>query len=162
VRWVLQNIASHGGDPTRIFLAGHSAGAVHVAEFIAHPQFHPGPAGPGVKGAIVISVAVDSTKFPMGDGNKAYYGADPEKWPEQHALPGLLKASPPLLVAYAELDPPAFEEQSKLLNEALCRLNRCPRLVMVPQHSHQSQTFSINTVESALTEAMLEFVKNTK
>jgi acetyl esterase/lipase len=40
VRWVQRNIASHGGDPKRVFLMGHSAGAVHTASYIAFPEHH--------------------------------------------------------------------------------------------------------------------------
>ena len=36
----------YGGDPDRIFLLGQSAGAVHVAAYTAHPQFH-GEGGAG-------------------------------------------------------------------------------------------------------------------
>jgi acetyl esterase/lipase len=35
VAWVRANIAEHGGDPERIVLAGHSAGAAHVAGYLA-------------------------------------------------------------------------------------------------------------------------------
>jgi triacylglycerol lipase len=40
VQWVSDNIASRGGDPARIYLMGHSAGAVHVASYVSHPEFH--------------------------------------------------------------------------------------------------------------------------
>ena len=36
VRWTADNAATHGGDRNRIFLMGHSAGATHVAIYVAH------------------------------------------------------------------------------------------------------------------------------
>ena len=44
VRYLEANIEALGGNPSRIFLMGQSAGAVHVASYIAHPEFH-GPRG---------------------------------------------------------------------------------------------------------------------
>jgi triacylglycerol lipase len=161
VRWVRANIAQYGGDPDRIFLAGHSAGAVHVGDYVAFPQFHAAP-GTGLKGAILISSAADVTRFPMGPNNVAYYGDDASKYGERSALPGLTRSSLPLLVTYGELEPPTFVEQAKLLNEALCRAGKCPRFVMVKDHSHQSQPFSINTGDDSVTRHMLEFVNSTK
>ena len=38
VQWVSQNIASRGGDPAKIYLMGHSAGARHVAGYVSHPD----------------------------------------------------------------------------------------------------------------------------
>ena len=35
VAWVAQNIGEYGGDPSRVVLAGHSAGATHVAGYLA-------------------------------------------------------------------------------------------------------------------------------
>jgi acetyl esterase/lipase len=36
VAWLKDHIAEYGGDPARIFLWGHSAGAAHVADYLAH------------------------------------------------------------------------------------------------------------------------------
>jgi acetyl esterase/lipase len=162
VKWVIDNIAGHNGDPARIFLAGHSAGAVHVADYLAFPQFQAGPGGPGIKGAILISGLFDVARFPAGAGNKAYYGEDASKYAEYSSQPGLLKTAAPLLVAYAELDPPEFVVESKALNEALCKAERCPRLVELAKHSHMSETLSINTGDTLLVSPIAEFVKNTK
>ena len=55
VRWAGDNAAAHGGDANRVYLMGHSAGATHVAIYVAHTQFH-GPKGSGLAGAMFSSV----------------------------------------------------------------------------------------------------------
>ena len=35
VGWLQRNIAAYGGDPGKIVVAGNSAGAVHVASYVA-------------------------------------------------------------------------------------------------------------------------------
>ena len=37
------NASAHGGDPERIYLIGHSAGATHIATYLYHPNpgIHP-------------------------------------------------------------------------------------------------------------------------
>jgi acetyl esterase/lipase len=47
LRWVFDTIAGHGGDPDKVFLFGHSAGATHAGTYAAMPQFH-GPKGIGI------------------------------------------------------------------------------------------------------------------
>lgn len=39
VKWVSQNIASHGGDPNRIVLVGHSAGAYNAIMLALDPRY---------------------------------------------------------------------------------------------------------------------------
>ncbi len=34
--WLQLHVASYGGDPTKIYLWGHSAGAAHVGDYLAH------------------------------------------------------------------------------------------------------------------------------
>jgi acetyl esterase/lipase len=36
VAWLKSHIAEYGGDPNKIFLWGHSAGAAHVGDYVAH------------------------------------------------------------------------------------------------------------------------------
>ncbi len=158
VRWVRANIAAHGGDPARVFLMGHSAGAVHVASYVAQPTFH-SPDGIGLAGAVLVSGLFDLTARPPGPPEKAYFGEDTATYAERSSLPGLLKARIPLLVVYAELDPPAFEQESEKLNAALCQEKRCPKLVKLPGHSHISEVYAINTKDVGLTNEILAFTK---
>jgi len=162
VQWVSANIAARGGEPARIYLMGHSAGAVHVASYVSHPEFHKVKGG-GLAGAIMVSGIYDLTAGAAGEPEKAYFGSDPSVYAERSSMKGLQATKIPLMITGAELDPPIFQEQLHLLRQALCKGPAgCPHTFMLPQHSHMSEVYSINTADTRLTDEILEFVKTGK
>lgn len=159
VQWVTKEIAARGGDPSRIYLTGQSAGAVHVAGYVSHPELHKVKGG-GLAGAIMVSGLYDLTASPAGDAELAYFGSDPSRYAERSSLKGLLESRIPLMITAAELDPPRFIEQYELVKQATCKgPNGCARSFMLPQHSHMSEVYAINTEDTRLTDQILEFVK---
>jgi triacylglycerol lipase len=163
VQWVADNIAGRGGDGARIFLMGHSAGASHVAGYVSHPEFYRAKGG-GLAGAIMVSGIYDLATWPVGGvPETAYYGADTSLYPERSAMKGLLTTDIPLMFAVAEMDLTYFVQQFDLMKEATCKGARgCARSVMLPQHSHMSEVFAINTDDKRLTDPILEFTKTGK
>jgi triacylglycerol lipase len=159
--WIDKNIAARGGDPKQLFLMGHSAGAAHVASYVADERLHPA-ASPALKGALMLSGLFSITPHLIAAEPpvKAYFGDDIGKFAERSAIMGLLKTRVPLWVAYAELDPPAFELQADILNQALCTVGRCPTFARFAGHSHMSEIYSINSDDATVSNAMLAFVKN--
>lgn len=159
--WVYKNIAARGGDPKQVFLMGQSAGAVHVASYVADEKLHP-IASPSLKGALMLSglFSVTPNLIAAEPPVKVYFGEDASKFAERSALVGILKTRTPLWVAYSELDPPAFELQADILNQALCTVGRCPTFVRFAGHSHMSEIYSINSDDATIDNAMLAFVKN--
>ena len=162
VAWVAGKIGERGGDPARIYLMGHSAGAVHVANYVSHPEFYKVRDG-GLAGAVMISGIYDLTASPLGDPEIAYFGSDPSRYAERSSLQGLLTTNIQLMIAAAELDPPRFVEQFELLKQAACkRPSGCAHATMLPQHSHMSEMYSINTADGRLTDEIRDFVKTGK
>ena len=162
VQWVSDKIVERGGDPARIHLMGHSAGAVHVANYVSHPQFHKVKGG-GLAGAILLSGIYDLTATPLADPERAYFGADPARYAEQSSLQGLATTDIPLMLVTAELDPAGFVLQFDLGKQATCkRASGCARAIVLPQHSHMSEVYSINTADTRLTDEILDFVKTGK
>src|SRR5579863_858136 len=102
VQWVNEKIGERGGDPTRIYLMGHSAGAVHVASYVSHPEFHKVKNG-GVKGAIMVSGIYDLTAGPLNEPERRYFGNDASQYASESSLPGLLKTEIPLMAVSSEL-----------------------------------------------------------
>jgi acetyl esterase/lipase len=162
IQWVSKEIGERGGDPARIYLMGHSAGAVHVASYVSHPEFYRVKNG-GVKGAIMVSGIYDLTSNRLGEPEQTYFGSDASHYDAQSALPGLLTTNIPLMAVSSELDPPIFVKQIDLFKEASCkRPGGCARTVILPQHSHMSEVYSINTADTRLTDQILDFVKTGK
>lgn len=162
VAWVAANIGERGGDPARIYLMGHSAGAVHVANYVSHPEFHKVKGG-GLAGAVMVSGIYEMGASPLGDAEIAYFGSDPSRYAERSSLQGLLATDIPLMIAAAELDPPRFVEQFNLVKQATCKgPNGCARATMLQQHSHMSEVYAINAIESRLADEILQFVKTGK
>jgi acetyl esterase/lipase len=158
VRFVADTIKTYGGDPGRVFLMGHSAGATHVATYVAHKEFH-GPKGSGLAGAIFSSGIYDLAKEEPNEARTAYFGSDPARYAERSALPGLIDSNIPFMISSAELDPPTMEQQFNLLKEAMCKSERgCIRAIVLPKHSHMSESYSINTPDTQLSNQILEFM----
>jgi triacylglycerol lipase len=157
LKWVRENIAASGGDPHRIILMGHSAGAAHVAQYVAHPQFHAAP-GSGLAGAVLLSGIFDPVTAEANPPLHAYFGTDTTQYPARSAVPGLVASKVPLLIAYAELDPQDFHSQSGQLNTALCNAGRCQGLYKLMGHSHMSEVYSINSADKTVTTLMKQLV----
>jgi acetyl esterase/lipase len=162
IQWVSEQIGERGGDPSRIYLMGHSAGAIHVASYVSHSEFYKVKNG-GVKGAIMLSGIYDLTAAPLTDPERAYFGSDASHYAAESSLSGLLKTNIPIMAVSSELDPPSFVKQLELFKEATCkRPSGCARTLMLPQHSHMSEVYSINTADTRLTDQILDFVKTGK
>jgi alpha/beta hydrolase fold len=154
VRWLKQNIAGYGGDPDKIVVAGSSAGAVHVASFVAGQ----GGADPTTvaAAAMLSGIYVIGTPRP-GEPEHVYYGPNPG--PEVSSLPGLLDTTVPLLFSVAERDPARFQQEAAgVVSAWLARHGTVPDLVWVAGHNHMSTAGSLTVDEAALGTALTRFV----
>jgi triacylglycerol lipase len=152
VAWTREKIRDFGGDPGRIFLMGHSAGAAHAGGYIART------ATPPVIGAILVSGTFDLRPQIEIPGQKSYFGANTEVWPERSSIKGLADSTLPLLVAHAEIDVPYYIDQAETLKAARCARQNCPTFVVLKDHSHMSEIYAVNTGDTTLTDEILAFV----
>jgi triacylglycerol lipase len=158
VRWLRANADSIGADPDRIFLMGTSAGAAHVAGFIAHDRFAADRAG--VAGAIMLSGIYDLRSIQSDGMAQSYYGADPAKWEAMSPMPGLIESPIPLLFVLTQHDPQPFERQALQLIEAwVARHGHWPNFVRLLGHNHLTSTFHLNTDDRVLGDQMLQFMQ---
>ena len=159
--WVRRNIAGYGGDPARIFLYGQSAGGTHVAHYVFDERLQPADGRDGVVGAILQSAVLDPLGGPAGLNVEAYFGKDRALWAERGLLAKLDGRKVPVFVVYAELDPPPFREQARLLIEGLRKRDGTPpRSMELAGHNHISEIAHVGSDDdAAYGRALVEFVK---
>ncbi len=156
VSWLQGNIAQYGGDPNKIFLWGHSAGAAHVGDYVAAVQRE--GKTPVIAGAILTSGFYELPKNEVSIW-KSYYGEDISKYPEMSSLPWLVKSPTPLLVTNAELDPESFKPQTTMLVDALKKAGKPVTYLYLKGHNHLSELDAVNTSDHSLSGPVLSFVK---
>lgn len=140
VAWLRSNIGAYGGDPDRIFLIGQSAGAAHVAGYLAAAD----PAAPRVAGGIMLSGLYDVTSLAKGPLELQYFGTDDAMSVRQSSLDGLIASPVPMLFTVAEHDPPTFQKQAALLVERwFAAKGALPRLLCLPDANHMTGALAI-------------------
>jgi triacylglycerol lipase len=166
--WARARVASYGGNPEHIVLAGESAGAAHVAAASLVKRFHP-PEGLRIAGAFLVSGVYNAqlellARCQLGIAtpdprNEAYFGTDFAAYDAMSTVE-LIDAEPfPLAISYAELDPVQMQVQAgELFSRLVVRHGFQPKIQVVRGHNHLSQVYSINSVDEALSARLLAFV----
>jgi acetyl esterase len=164
IAWVRANIARYGGDPAKIILVGHSAGAAHAAGFAYDHVLNP-PMHGSVAGLIVISGRVRADALPENPNAQkvqAYFGLDIARY--EALSPVNLVAAPciPTLVAFAEYENPLIDVYClELAYRVALAARRAPQVLRLDGHNHTSMIAHINTADDRLGQAMREFIGNT-
>ena len=165
VTWLHDNVAKYGGDPSRIFIMGQSAGATHCATWTFVPQVH-GSQGPRIAGAMLLS-GVYAPQHPVYSPGKpaensiAYYGEDESKYAAMSPLSHVKPGHPPVLVCVTEFDPYPLAWPSAALAVELAKCDKkMPWFVFSRNHNHVSPAMQINSEVDTLGSELLEFVKN--
>jgi triacylglycerol lipase len=149
IAWTRENIARYGGDPDRVILWGHSAGANHVADYVGHRTFQ-GEEAAAVRGAVLLSP--NYTLAPNAGAAHVYYGADPSLNSLSDAVERLRQAPTPLFLADAEFDPEPMLTTARVLREGLCEEPlRCPHYVHLKDHNHFTEGLAVGTSDQSLT-----------
>ena len=159
IAWTKANIAKFGGDPNRIVLFGHSAGANHVADYAAHPEVR-GAEGSSVKGVVMVSPAYSLA--PAARPN-AYYGQDADLGSASGQITRLTASPYPLFYGYAEFDPAPMRATAAALIEGICKTpNRCPKSVDLKDSNHFSEGMALGTSDQQLAGPLLVWIKALK
>ena len=139
--WVARNIAERGGDPSRIYLSGHSAGA-HLAALLALDdkylkKFDLAPTA--IRAVIAMSGVydVDNLKsfLVSGADNSARHDASP--------LAHVHSGAPPFLISYCRWDYFGLPKQARDFAAALKKSFVPAQLLYVPGESHISEVISL-------------------
>ncbi|MBC7888419.1 MAG: alpha/beta hydrolase [Ferruginibacter sp.] len=144
VKWVKQNIEQYGGDPDKIFIAGHSAGG-HLATLITvyNKYFDRlGIANP-IKGAILIDAAgldmygyLQEENYPDGNTYLQTFTSNPATWKEASPLYHLRKGMPPLLIYRGGKTYPSIEVSNEKFVAALKDLGYNPAYHILKGKKH--------------------------
>jgi arylformamidase len=113
VAWVCKNAASFGGDPNRIYLAGHSSGA-HLGGVVTVTDWQKDFDLPRnvLKGAILVSGMYD-LKAPRLSKRGKYVNFDDETEERLSTQRHLDKLHTPLILAHGTLETPEFQRQTR-------------------------------------------------
>ena len=103
VRWTLDNIAAYGGDASRVFVVGHSAGA-HTAALLALDDRYlrnVGVAAGDIAAFVSIAGPVDTT-WTAPDVQRLM--GPPTGWPNSYPSSHLNGTKPPLFLMHGDAD----------------------------------------------------------
>jgi len=157
ISWVHQNIDLFGGSPDEIVAVGYSAGASHVASFLAHPELQERDSG--VAGVVLVS-GIYRSSADADATEKSYFGADAGKYDERSVFPGILNIETPILLAWSALDSPRLVAQGEKLKELLCNsATHCPRTTVLRSRDSLSSVFGLDGSGGSLAEATLQLVR---
>jgi arylformamidase len=151
VAWVFKNIGEYGGNPRRIIIMGHSAGA-HLAALLTLDSKYLGKYIIGTRrlaGVICISgvydIKADGEKenfpgyqFPLEKMYNDAFGSDREAWQQASPINYSKGEIPPLLILYGKREAPYMKKQSANFYASLKEKSAPVEIVEIPYANHIS------------------------
>lgn len=162
VAWVRRHAAEHEGDPERLFLAGHSAGAQIAAliatdpSYLAAEQMKPSD----LAGVIGLSGPYD---FVISGGYRPVFGP-PALWPQAQAMNFVDGDEPPFLLVHGTADRVVEAKDSQEIADKLRANGVQARLMWLPDAGHAAPLAAIYAPSRnpQVLEAIVDFTGATK
>jgi acetyl esterase/lipase len=176
IGWVYKNIAAHGGDPNRILVGGHSAGAQLAALLCIDERYLKDEGVPF--SALMGCVPVDGDTYdvpaiietaetrlrvhgePMPkNGHRQKFGNDPEKHKDYSAVTHVAKGKgiPPFLILYVA-DHPDTSIQARRLAKVLKEAEVPVALFGGRETNHNRLNDKLGTADDPATKALDDFL----
>jgi acetyl esterase/lipase len=153
--WTLGHIAGYGGDVSRIYAGGHSAGG-HLTALLALDPRHLGRHGlspRSIKGVIPMSGVYNVELLAN------VFGADSQARREASPLHHVQAPAPPFLITYCQWDYPLLPAQARAFHAALRQAGVASELVYIPGENHISEIVNAAKDNDPTARAILGFIR---
>lgn len=167
VRWTQQHIPEYGGDPSRIYVMGHSAGGGLAALLTSRDDFFTrlGLARNPIKGAILDDPAgldmfdyLKKMQYPNDEQYLVAFGKDSTVWREMSALYHVQAGSVPMLVYVGEKTYPSILHSTGKFHQRLEDLGVRYQFTTLPGKSHIGMVLQLYWKDNIIYKDLLEFV----
>ena len=159
--WVHANISKYGGDPARIFVAGHSSGAYLVALLALDSRYlaaH-GLAPNHMKAVIPISGFFHVDRIAPGRP-KTVWGNEEATWLEASPSRYVNAGTPPTLLLYADGDVAERQQESEdLAAELKAKGHTSVRTQQIADRTHSSIVRRLSRLDDDASKAMVVFMR---
>ncbi|MBL7132750.1 MAG: alpha/beta hydrolase fold domain-containing protein [Phycisphaerae bacterium] len=171
--YLYDHVAEYGGDPDRLFIMGHSAGA-HLVGLVATDDRHLKAHGKDLRiikgvvsldnpGGFDIPRLMDS---PTPAGGRVYetaFGAEPKGWKDASAITYVAKDKhiPPMLIILGEGRPESARQIVAAMIAALAKVGVSAGVVEAVGKDHGGVNMDIGKVGDAETAIILAFLSGT-
>jgi len=157
--WLRAHVATYGGNPARIVVMGHSAGAAHVAGCLARHGCAPGSRSPAAA-VILVSGIYELDLYPDGHDYRVYFGTDRRQDKERSTVAQLASLDIPSLFTISEFDPPAFHRNLAAVFPArVGQSGRCPEVLYQRGHNHVSVMMQLGSELDTAGNELAEFIR---
>ncbi len=124
VEWTREHIERYGGDPDRIHVMGHSAGA-HIAMLLTLDRRFLAPGGGAVGLAGAIGLAGPYAFLPLEAPDLQAMFGPPERYPESQPIEFARGDAPPLLLIHGLADDTVWPRNTRNLAQAVRARGGC-------------------------------------
>ena len=136
VAWVYKNAKSFGGDPSRLYVGGHSSGG-HLASVVLTTDWQKDFGLPAnmIRGGVCISGMYDLTPVRLS-ARSSYVKFDDAMVEALSSQRHLDQLHTPLIVAYGTYETPEFQRQNREFAAAVKAAGKPVQLVVAENYSH--------------------------
>jgi acetyl esterase/lipase len=162
--WAVKNIERYGGDPERVYVSGHSAGA-YLATLMAldpaHLALHDLKLDT-IRGTIAISPFLYVEEVAK-DRPKTVWGEDPDAWMAASATPHIEAGKGPMLLLYAAGDARWRKAQIEAFGKAMRAVgNGDIHVKEVQNRDHFSLISKMNVADDEIGGLVLKFIRGSE
>ena len=158
IAWVYKNIARYGGEPSKIFISGHSAGAHLTAMALAHDWTKDGLPQDCIKGAVATSGVFDlDMVMKISVQEQVHMTPEIAKLNSPFLNPPKVKC--PLVVAVGEAEPKGWQQMSEDYFNYCKQQGMNTEYLIVPGANHYTMSEKLLDDSNPLSQAMIQQMK---